>query len=358
MIFQRSTLSLALWVLAALTKDIPPRDQSWSTKEVVSNDNETTPNSNITSNASKERDNTDVIQVAITGQNLTSNTTYLAVLNNSSISGGGRLLIETDTSTQHSYLTANCDARILGPTEAAMLEEMLAQVQANLRIVINQAKTGVASKYGFQALFKSQSNRGQVASIFNNIMTAAHANNDPDQAPITPLIICVAPETNDQRVDGMSALYQRCEDDPELRAVQPVNSNIVIFCPSFWQLPGVPPQGTCPKKDAKTNLMVPNKMWLQMNRQATFVHEMVHLYLGHRDGLAKNETYNIGDAVALGEQESMKNPSNYAFFYAGEFDSPREGMGLYRLMVGKAVIAGCRKWPYKPTTEGGADGGF
>ena len=326
--FQCFVFSLAFWTLAASVTDRKSlAGSSWLRQRdiVVLNDNRTS-NYNITwlstersLNVSKGRDNLGDFQVAVTGQNLTSNSTYLIVANNSSIPGRGRRLIETDTSTRHDFLTANCDARILGPTKAAMLEEMLAQVQANLRIVISQAKKGIGSKYGFQALFKSQSNRGQVASIFNKIMTVANANNDPDQTPIPPLIVCVAPATNDQGVDGMEVLYQHCMDDPEMWAAQPINSNIVVLCPSFWQLPGVPPQGTCPKKDAKTNSMMPNESWLQLNRQATFVHEMIHMYLGHGYGLAVNEAYKVGDAVALGEEESMKNPSNYAFFYAGEF---------------------------------------
>ncbi len=325
-------LSLAICVYAALARDTEsPGGRKWSQKRDVAalNDNITTSNPAInllstakSSDASGKKDNLDGIQVVSSGHNSTSNSTYLVVTNNASVPGGGRRLIEIDTSHQHSFLTAYCDARILGSIESTALEEMLAQVQANLRIVINQAKKGIGSKYGFQALFKSQSNKGQVASIFDKIMTVAVANNDPDQAPIQPLIICAAAEANDMVVEGMHFLYERCQSDPNRRAAQPPNSNIVVLCPSFWEMPGVPPQGSCPEKDAKTGVMMPNEAWLQLNRQATFVHEMIHMYLGRGYGLAKNETYKVGDAVALEEEESMRNPSNYAFFYAGELERP------------------------------------
>ncbi len=68
--------------------------------------------------------------------------------------------------------------------------------------------------------------------------------------------------------------------------------------------------------------------------------------------------YNVGDAVALGEGEGLRNPSNYALFYAGEFEFFLSGVLLQGLTRGEAVVARCRNWPYGPTAKGGDDGGL
>ena len=117
----------------------------------------------------------------------------------------------------------------------------------------------------------------------------------------------------------MNTLYEHCKNNPDLRAIQPWQSNIVILCPDFWQMDEGPVHYLCPQKNARTGVMMPNQPFLQMNRQTSFVHEMVHMYLGHTSTPETSpETYKVGDAVALDEELSMKNPSNYAFFYAGK----------------------------------------
>ena len=264
-------------------------------------------------NSSKSGDDLGGTTISLPSGNSTLNST-LAIADNRSGSGGRRLLEATE-STNHGYLTYNCDARSLGSVDAAAFDELLAQVQAILRIVINQAKKGTASRYGFQALFKSNRNRQKVAALFAKIMNAAVADNDPKQAPITPLVICVKPETKGSGIDGMQRLQNSCEKNPGRLAWQPRASNIVLLCESFWQLPDVLPAGRCPRN--AQGVITPNESWLQLNRQSIFVHEMAHMYLGHNDTL-QNETYKLADAVALSEEDSLKNPSNYAFFYAGK----------------------------------------
>ena len=81
-------------------------------------------------------------------------------------------------------------------------------------------------------------------------------------------------------------------------------------------MPEVPLARFCPRRDSN-GLMTPNEGWLQYNRQAAFVPEMVHVYIGSEYTI-DHETYRVADAVALSEEDSMRNPSNYAFFCAGE----------------------------------------
>ena len=267
-----------------------------------------------TTNSSKSNGNLNGTTFNLLSQNLTLNSTS-SVAKSPPVSGDRRL-IETSESIKHGYLTSNCDARTLGAAEAAALDDLLASVQANLRIVVNQAKKGIASKNGFQALFKSSRNSGKVAVLFAKIMNAVEAENDPEQGPITPLVICVAPEAHGEGGQGMETLYIACQLNPGRRAMQPLGRNLMLLCPSFWQLPSVPPAEYCPKKNSQ-GIMSPNEPWLQLNRQSVFVHEMAHMYLGH-NYVAVNETYRVADAVALSEEDSLRNPSNYAFFYAGK----------------------------------------
>ena len=226
----------------------------------------------------------------------------------------GRHLIEVAEGINHGFLTSSCDASRLGPFEAVAFDAMLGQVQKNLRVVIKQAKNGPVSKYGFRALFKSRKSSRKVAATFTKIMNVVKVKNSPEQGPMTPLTICVT-ESTAQGAEGMDVLYEGCRVNTEIRALQPQGSNIVILCPSFWQAPLEPPGWACPKRDANGTL-TPNEGWLQLNQQAIFVHEMIHMYLGHLY-VTRNETYRLGNAVALSEEESIRNPSNYAFFYAG-----------------------------------------
>ena len=267
---------------------------------------------NVTNASSSDNGGTTISSLIQNSTSVIGNT----VAGNVSLTDHRRLLIETSESTNHGYLTSNCDARTLGATDATEFDDLLAGVQANLRIVVNQAKRGAASKYGFQALFKSSSNTRKVATLFGKIMHVADAENNPTQGPIKPLVVCVGPQAHEEGVVGMEKLYAACQSHPGRRALQPFESNIVLLCPSFWELPGVPPGEFCPRKNAQ-GVMTPNEAWLQLNRQSIFVHEMAHMYLKHVSGKT-NETYNVADAVALSEDDSLRNPSNYAFFYAGK----------------------------------------
>lgn len=233
-----------------------------------------------------------------------------ALVNSSS---ARRRLTEANPSKKRRFQTVGCGASSLGSARAAALDVMLAKIQTDLRQVIKQARGGTASRYGFQALFKSSKNKKKVADLFSKIMNVDDINNDPEFGPEQPLTICVTP-TSVQRYELLGPVDETCKNEPETYAIQPPGQNFVLLCPSFWVLPVGPLRKACPSIADGT--LVPNEAWLQLNQEAAIIHEMVHIYLGGSFSLS-NETYRIADAVALGEVESLLNPSNYAFFYSG-----------------------------------------
>ena len=247
-------------------------------------------------------------------QNSTVNVT--SVLANSSSKPRSRLLTETNQDTHLYYNTINCDSAAIGHENAEAFDEILAQVQRNLRLVVDQAKKGEASKYGFQALFKSSSNSQTVASVFAKIMNTGRNDDNAEQATFTPIMVCVPAPASNEPTEDLETFYNACHENPKWRAMQPWGSSLTLFCPSFWEIPGVPTARNCPKKN-NLGIMQPNENTLQLNKQSIFVHEMVHIYLRNSYGKG-SEVYKVADAVALSEQASLRNPSNYAFFYAGK----------------------------------------
>ena len=212
---------------------------------------------------------------------------------------------------------------------ASKLQAILPRIWVNLQEVIAETEKGTSSSHGYSAFFKSNDSIQTVQAIYQRIARgdfvsiAADGNsqgrniNTLNLAP--PSFVCVQ--------EGDPALLEywlSCTTGPLAgQIIAGIAQQFIVLCPMFWTLPEMPNIGNCPR--VRRNTLTPNDDTLISNQQSRIVDVLSTLYgVEPTAGLpeidweeATYEPYLIQDAVAQDTDSSVRNPHNFAYYYAG-----------------------------------------
>ena len=195
----------------------------------------------------------------------------------------------------------NCKA--LAPTVA----RWLAEIQRYAKKAQRDSALGVRSPNGFQALFKDDSSKGIVQSLFGKIATGAPVFKGGCLNSRAPDILCV----ND---DPAISPGMRRNCNSARAFISSDFFNMIMLCPTIFYLPEIDDRvRTCPS--LVSNKLVPNDQLLSSNPQSVITEELAHMHLGVSGDMT--ETYKIQDAVDLPPPESLDNAPSYGFYFAG-----------------------------------------
>ena len=186
----------------------------------------------------------------------------------------------------------------------------LAETQAIAKQAYNNAALGTRSRYGFQALFKSQLNVPKVRDVYNKINTGPAPFNSGPSGNKRPAVVCV--NDNDALPDK---LKQACASTPRAM-VSTDYPHAVLMCPKIIGLTTFDDARiSCPT--VVSNKLRPNNDWILRVPSAILVEEFAHMYVGLKEIFP--EKYKVQDAVDLSEKDSLDNGPSYALYASGKF---------------------------------------
>lgn len=171
-----------------------------------------------------------------------------------------------DVTSNGPYLVANCFYQS-SKSNATIVKSLLERLGVFInQTLIDDTRTGTAS-HAFQAYFKENDNAGKVEWVFDQIQHGNDLNvggdDDPPRSP--PTITCIRDyPTNDTVTKALQGI---CRNDRTAMASVEVNSNNIVLCPRFFDLPIWPPS-TCPNDSDK----------LGKTQFVYLMHQLVHLY--------------------------------------------------------------------------------
>ena len=128
----------------------------------------------------------------------------------------------------------------------------------------------------------------------------------PEKKYQHPVVTCV-----DGRNPKLQRYWTRCLENPARRASTIDKFPIVVLCPSFFtDMAQYPSSNFCAKVVAAGTQL--SHSFMVFTQLTTLVHEFMHVY-GPRPALLP-EIYDVNSCMALSAADSVKNPSNYAFY--------------------------------------------
>lgn len=215
-----------------------------------------------------------------------------------------------DTVSSGNYLIHLCKSGQPG-SEASKLQSLLPQVYNGLQKVITDLQLGTASPHGYSAFFKDDSSKEEILLVYQRMAAGAGVavgegrNIDPINLR-RPTFICVdnVPETD--------LLYRYCMRASNTPFMYWKETELMPLCPTFWTFKKKARPSDCPLVVANT--LTPNDDRLLGNQEALLVSILAHLYHDYGD----EKAVRITEVSELNASESLKNPPNYSFYYAGK----------------------------------------
>lgn len=199
------------------------------------------------------------------------------------------------------------------PSHADYLKALIPYIQSILEdSVLPDLERGIASP-AYKAYFKTNSNLDAVRQVFTDIISGRNviytAGNVTSRAP--PTLVCA--ETDEPYVQPLR-LMDRCNlpSRPVMSILQP--NKVVSICPIFWTLSHGARKAACPWV-SNGEIISPDAWNLVTTQFAVFVHEMAHMYNEYD---AREEVYDVKNAVALNATRSLENAQNFAYYAACE----------------------------------------
>ena len=150
------------------------------------------------------------------------------------------------------YTLLGCGPSTPG-SKADQLKVLLPVFLNHLGLVIADARMGIAGFHGYRTFFKEGDIKESVEAVFQNIQmgSAVHLQTRGGDVVRTPKIVCLGEDEDEAHVTGIGNLYDfYCTgifglDSP---AAQFRRTELVVLCPSFFQMNFWPSLVACPKK--------------------------------------------------------------------------------------------------------------
>ena len=205
---------------------------------------------------------------------------------------------------------------------AAQLKSLLIELDQDLPTLQSEANRGTDSPYGFATWFKTNDNIQTVTGVLAKVQESAELDVTVNIFPGTPIAIPKLPLTfvcinDDDPV--FKAYYDWCQQGQQglNRAGLAIwGTALIIICPSYWNLPRLPPSTQCPRVDTKGKFWVSSG--LGWNQYGFLLHEMIEKYI-HTTGQGLGEVYLAKEMIALSPEKTVDNPSSYQTYACCEY---------------------------------------
>lgn len=236
-----------------------------------------------------------------------------------------KLFDTTDVTSTGNYNFVFCGATIPGThsTQGHILQHIFSVFDTELKQVLIDIYLGIHSRYGYEALFKTENNRKLVKSIYQKILYRDSVTVNAERAQALgnqtaqPTFVCINPE-NSQTNHTLA----HCNTG-RIALTTRTGWETIFICPFFWYLPLGLHQDQCPKvvnnKFIGNNRLSPNTAIsgtaLANSMYASLIHELVHAYFR---ATTQKETYYLQDCVRLDAKASIENAHNYAYYASGK----------------------------------------
>ena len=184
---------------------------------------------------------------------------------------------------------------------ADTVKQWLAKTQQIAQAAAVEASLGVRSPYGFQAIFKDQSQVDKVSGVYHRIadMVTPYSGCLADKSPAIMCVVGSVPQTlNDVcTLGGVNAFVTT--DVPW----------VVMICPRVASFPSLD-SVKCPGR--ANNQATPNDDALLRAPESILVEEFAHMYLGLDENHV--EKYGIQDQIDMSAADSLLNGPSYASY--------------------------------------------
>ena len=213
------------------------------------------------------------------------------------------------------YRILNCHAAWparLHP-EAIQLKKFLPEVWNANKLLLADITNGTNSKYGFEALFKTNDSITPVSSAIRGMRYGPDIGTTQQVATM----VCLE-ETSDDPI--FETLYKRyCSNNTVTVTVIP-DSTYIGFCPSFFEVSrhglDFPVSLDCPI--TKNNKIQEAPHPLMHNTYPIFLAQMLHLHManGMIAGNPNDQVHHVQDCIDLNATASLENVANWANYAA------------------------------------------
>ena len=204
-----------------------------------------------------------------------------------------------DVLSSGNYWISGCGA------QTDLVKALLDQTYNYLQEIIESIDSaGPLGTSAYNAFFKGD-NTDDVKAVFDRIATGA--NIIVNGRLRHPTIMCIS--IGDRRTNRY---WLECKYS-NVNAVYLDGTELVYLCPSALGLQAYPESANCAMTPAPGNLVATGQD-LTRTQFSTLLHELVHLYL-QRPSLDPEE-YGLPEVINLPADESVINPSSYAFYAA------------------------------------------
>ena len=217
------------------------------------------------------------------------------------------------------YKIQNCNSRLparLRP-EVVQLRQFLTKAWISTKALLADIGNGTNSKYGFGALFKSNSSIALVSSIFRNMRYGPSVGLDHQ----VPTLLCLHDNLEDPTLQDLFQRY--C--GPLGTAVAIPGTSYIGFCPSFFVIDkrglDFPETLNCPRTNRTVFQDSPHP--LTHKTYPIFLAQMLRLHIegGLIEGDLESQVHLIEDCISLSATASLANVANWVNYAACESSS-------------------------------------
>lgn len=220
------------------------------------------------------------------------------------------------------------------PKEARSVEKALQQGQLAVQKALVDIHNGQQSRYGLWAMFKSNDNIPKVKQMLQDLVVLKPMPNvlrNEAQQASSPVFLCVSKGSevvgsHAEAKKYMDTWYEECKHNKKSVAMYVVTAAYIFLCPNFFRHSVAPP----PTKSAAIFCPIVQKNTYRGNfeqllffQSYTLLHELIHFYLGDKNGPPVLETYGPNNLVSLSAAYSWRNPRAYEYYITCKFRPSR-----------------------------------
>lgn len=230
------------------------------------------------------------------------------------------------------YTLLGCSSSATGH-KADYMTTMLPTMLSRLQYTITDIESDESSFYGYTAFFKGVSSKKLVDSVFRNMQlgSALTLQTTRGERVEFPKIVCLAEEGDGGHVTGIGNLYwyycgrRRGSQAP---TAQFLDSELVVLCPTFFELQPWPIIQTCPR--LVNGDLRPDGAQLIQSQFAMLVRALAGLYIPpsrlNTPTMSTDRPAYVKTVVALPQGAAQNSRDSYAYYAA-------------------SVEARCASWP-------------
>lgn len=223
------------------------------------------------------------------------------------------------------YTLLGCGPGTSG-SNADQLKVLFPAFLSQLRFVIADTKMGKAGFHGYTTFFKESAIKESVEAVFQNMQngSAVHLQTRDGDVVRTPKLVCLGEDEDEAHVTGIGNLYEfYCTGNYgfDAPAAQFRRTELVVLCPSFFQINFWPSLVACPRK--VNGKWSPDGVDLVHNQFAMLTRALSGLYIPRNRRALESARLegpaNLQSVADWPASKALGSIDSYAYYAAGKF---------------------------------------